>query len=152
MFRTIPAVALSAALVVTGAAYAQNINGERTDQQKGESGYLQQNQTNGLGQTGISRKGDIRRTATGKLDFTPAQVTAIREAAAKVKLSKQDSVGFTIAVGAAVPQQAGARALPQSVAKAVPTTTPLNYVLAGDQLILVDRRTARIVAIVPDVS
>ncbi|MGH6664917.1 MAG: DUF1236 domain-containing protein [Pseudolabrys sp.] len=143
--------AIAAAVLVaaaSAAANAQGTNGERTDQQKGESSYIQGTQSS-LGQNGISRTGDIRRTATGKLQFTPQQVAQIRDAVGRAKLKREDHVAFTIAVGATVPKQADARDLPRNVAKAVPSSTPMRYVLARDQLVLIDKRTQRIVAIIP---
>lgn len=153
MTRTIgfAAIILGAWALATAAAAQNNVNGERTDQKKGESSYIQTKPT-GLGQNGISRQDDIRRTASGKLSFTPAQVQAIREAAGKARLKREDHVAFTIAVGAVVPRQGGARNLPASLAKAVPTSTKLRYVLAGNQLILIDRPTSRIVAVIPGVG
>jgi hypothetical protein len=150
--------ALAAALMLAVPAAAQNNNsqnspnGERTDQTGGAAGAVQGRPTTGLGSTYISHEDDIRRTATGKLHMSHEQLAALRTAVSKANLKKQDHVGFTIAVGAAVPEQAKAAPLPDLVAKTVPITTPLNYVYTGGQLILIDRRTGRIVAVVPQVG
>jgi hypothetical protein len=140
--------ALLLAAVSTAANAQGGTNGERTDQRKGESSYIQGTK-GGLGQNGISRTDDIRRTASGNLQFTPQQVAQIRNAVGQAKLKRDDHVAFTIAVGAVVPKQAEARDLPRKVAKAVPSSTPLRYVLARDQLVLIDKLTQRIVAIIP---
>lgn len=132
---------------------AQNgINGERSNQQQGESSEIKPNGNTGLPTTGNSRMEDIRRSANGKLTFSPAERSRIQQAVAHSRLKRQQNVAFTISVGAAVPQQADARDLPPALAKAVPSKHPLQYVLVRDQLILLDKRTRRIVAIVPGVA
>jgi hypothetical protein len=126
-------------------------NGERTNQQQGQSSQIQQNTSHpsGLKPSGNSRLEDIRRTASGDLTLTDDQRARIRDAVAHAHLHRQNDVGFTITVGAAVPQQAQARDLPPKVAKAVPAKHRLQYVLVRDQLVLLDKQTRRIVAIVP---
>jgi hypothetical protein len=42
--------------------------------------------------------------------------------------------------------------LPAAVAKTLPTKTPMRYVLAQDRLILIDKKSGRIVGIVPGMS
>lgn len=135
----------------SGWALAQSggINGSRSDQQSGESSYIQQNETSGLGRSGQSAAEDIRRTASGDIKFSPQQIAQLQRAVHDAKLERRDSVIFTVAIGAAVPAQAGAKDLPPQVARTLPTTTPMRYVLVQDRLILVDRKTSRIVAIVP---
>ena len=134
-------------------AAAQNdVNGPRSDQSKGKSSIIDGKGDNGLGQNGISRIDDIRRTSTGELQFSGQRERQIRDAVGKAHLQKQSHVNFTISVGVAVPKQAAARDLPKPVADAVGAGTPLQYVLAQDRLILIDKKTARIVAIVPGVA
>jgi hypothetical protein len=141
-------------LCASTAAIAQDnrLNGPRSDQQRGESSYIQQNETSGLGKNGQSRTEDIRRTATGDIKFTPQQIEQLHKAVQAAKLERRDSVIFTVAIGAAVPAQAGAKDLPPAVAKTLPTKTPMRYVLAQDRLILIDKKSGRIVGIVPGMS
>ncbi|MGH6789022.1 MAG: DUF1236 domain-containing protein [Pseudolabrys sp.] len=154
--KLLAAAALAGLCAVTAhVSHAQpQPNGERTNQQQGQSSQIQQNTSrpSGLKPSGNSRVEDIRRTASGDLTLTREQRTRIRDAVTQSHLDRQQSVGFTIAVGAAVPQQAKARDLPPAVAKAVPSKHRLQYVLVRDQLILVDKQTRRIVAIVPGMA
>lgn len=150
--------ALAAALVLAAApAVAQNgndINGAPPDQTRGQSGALKPGyaEKSGLGQTGVSRAEDVRRTATGELFFSQKELKAIRQAAAKAELKRQRFVKFTVTIGAAVPDQAGARPVPPPLAKVVPSKAPLRYVLVQHRLILIDARSGRIVAIIPNVG
>lgn len=145
-------IAAASVLLATG-AFAQgqpDINGPRTDQQQGTSGYIKGNQQGEtIGGAGLSRQEDIRRTSSGEIALSQGAHAALRSAAASGELHRTDRVAFTVAVGAAVPQQAGARDLPPALHKDVPSGNQLSYVLVSDSLILVDKRTERIVAIVP---
>ncbi|HEX5509869.1 MAG TPA: DUF1236 domain-containing protein [Pseudolabrys sp.] len=152
-------ILVAAALATIGATAIQmspakaQINGERSNQRQGESSEVQPNAHHpGLPTNGNSRMEEIRRTSSGELTLSGTQRNRIKEAVEKSNLKRQSSVGFTISVGAAVPQQAGARDLPPAVAKAVPSKHPLQYVLVRDQLILLDKRTHRIVAILPGMA
>lgn len=141
------ALAVASSALVTARA-AEQFDG-RSNQEKGESSYIQ-GTTSGLGQNGVDRVQDIRRTSTGEMQFSQQQVDQIRNAAKQAKLEREASdVNFTISVGAAVPRQAHTHDLPPQLAKTVPTSTPLRYVLTRDRLVLIDKRTERIVAIIP---
>jgi hypothetical protein len=145
--------AVCAATLIATSAFAQNReqpgpDGERTIQQQGESSVLK-GDTTGLGPKGNEKTEDIRRTSTGDLHFSSEQLQQIRDAVKQAKLERSGQVAFSVSVGASVPRQAGARDLPSEVAKAVSSQSPLRYVLLGDQLVLIDRDTDRIVAIIP---
>lgn len=141
----------AAAVAQSGNDQPADVNAQRTNQQQGGAAPLMPN-SKGLGVNGIDRTNDIRRTATGDLNFSDQQLREIRDAAAKARLERQEDIAFTVAVGAAVPQQAGARDLPKEVAAAAGTAAPLSYVLARDSLVLIDKKTTRIIAIIPGVS
>lgn len=148
------ALPLAAGAQQDNSIHGNGINGERSSQSQGQSSAVHKGPTgsNGLGQTGTDRQEDIRRTATGELSLSQDQVAGIRTAVNKAHLKRQDHVSFTIAVGAAVPQQAHARDLPKAVSKVLPVEHKLQYVLVRDRLILLDKDTRRIVAIVPGVA
>ncbi len=140
-------------LALPAAQAQQGTNGPRTDQPSGESSAVKPGAgTSGLGEVGRSRTEDIRRTSTGKLQLSNEQRRKLKEAVGKARLAHQDHVAFTIAVGASVPQQADARDLPTDVRQAVPLNDKLQYVFVKDRLVLIDKDTRRIVAIVPGMA
>lgn len=152
-------VSMTALLIMAFPAQAENanqgINGPRTDQERGGSAYIQGNEGRGgttLRGNGVSRTEDIRRTSSGKVVLSPAQVKKLRDAAKDNDLHRTDSVSFTVSVGAAVPAQSGAEDLPSSLQSAIPSGKMMRYVLVQDRLILIDKRTQRIVAIVPGIG
>jgi hypothetical protein len=144
-------------LMAMTAAQAQSggVNGPRTDQKQGTSSYISGNDGRGgttIGGVGISRQQDIRRTSSGTLHFSPQKIAALKTAAKKANLQRRQSVAFTVAVGAAVPRQADAHDLPPSLQAILPSGNTMNYILVQRQLILVDKNTARIVAIIPNIG
>ncbi len=150
--RRFGVIAVATVLFAAG-AHAQgnpDINGPRTDTEQGASGYIKGNRSGEtIGGIGLSREQDIRRTSSGQIALSQGAHAALRSAAESGELHRTDGVAFTVAVGAAVPQQAGARDLPPALHNDVPSGNQLSYVLVSDRLILVDKRTERIVAIVP---
>jgi hypothetical protein len=141
-------VVLVCAAGYSSAAEQMN-NGERTRQTEGGSAEVQGDAN--LGRNSVNRTEDIQRTSTGELRIGEQQLNDIRNSAAKAKLVRSDPA-FTISVGAAVPKQADTRELPVEIARLLNTTSPLEYVLARDQLIIIDQLTRRIIAILPGVS
>lgn len=156
MYRLSLALTFVSLLAVT-AAHAQDgdINGPRTDQKQGISSYIKGHEgrdSTTIGGVGVSKKQDIRRTSSGNLNLSDEKLAALKAAAKRAGLQRTPSVSFTVAVGAAVPKQAGAHDLPPSLEAIVPSGNTMTYVLAQNRLILIDKSTQRIVAIVPGVG
>ena len=81
-------------LVAATAAEAQSsdVNGVRTDQKQGTSAYIKGNEGRSgttIGGIGISEKQDIRRTSSGKLNFSRQKLAALKAAAQKAGLQKE---------------------------------------------------------------
>jgi hypothetical protein len=58
-------------------------------------------------------------------------------------------VHFNVAVGATVPRDVHVEVLPEDVVEIVPQYEGFDYVLVGDEILIVDPRTLEIVAIIP---
>ena len=59
---------------------------------------------------------------------------------------------FTVSVGAAVPQQVPLKQIPTDLASALNGFQGDDYVLVGNQLVIVDAAVRRVVAIIPEVA
>jgi len=59
------------------------------------------------------------------------------------------SVNFTMTVGAAVPLSAPLHPIPPQLGRSLSSFQNDQYIMVGDQFIIVERDTRRIVAIVP---
>jgi hypothetical protein len=61
-------------------------------------------------------------------------------------------VDFSVAIGAAVPQQVKLQKLPSQISSVIGGYQGDDYLLVGDQLIIVDPSARRVVAIVPGIG
>ena len=59
---------------------------------------------------------------------------------------------FTVSVGAVVPQQVPLKQIPTDFASALNGFQGDDYVLVGNQLVIVDAAVRRVVAIIPEVA
>jgi hypothetical protein len=64
-------------------------------------------------------------------------------------VARADSVNFNIRVGVAVPRTVHVAVLPPEVVTIVPEYRGFEYVVVGDQLLIIDPNTLEIVAILP---
>ena len=64
-------------------------------------------------------------------------------------VARVDNVNFNIRVGVAVPRTVHVAVLPAEVVTIVPEYRGFEYVVVGDQLLIIDPNTLEIVAILP---
>ena len=64
-------------------------------------------------------------------------------------VARADNVDFNIRVGVAVPRTVHIAVLPAEVVTIVPEYRGFEYVVVGDQLLIIDPNTLEIVAILP---
>jgi hypothetical protein len=64
-------------------------------------------------------------------------------------VARADNVNFNIRVGVAVPRTVHVAVLPPEVVTIVPEYRGFEYVVVGDQLLIIDPNTLEIVAILP---
>lgn len=111
----------------------------------------QTSNTVGAGQNSPAAAAQIEQTAE-PLKLTDQQRQKIRSYFAANKADHAQSVDFTLGVGAAVPQQVQLQKLPPDVAAALGGYKADQYIIVGDQLVIVDPNARRIVAIVPGIG
>lgn len=129
--------------------------GVRTDQEKGASVTAQR--TEPLNVTSpkstdsytVGRAEDVTAGAKPDLNMNQQQVSAIQSLASSHANERVANVPFSIAVGAAVPEGTRLADLPQQVAQQFPSFKNDQYLIVGDQVLIVEKQTRRIVAIVP---
>jgi hypothetical protein len=111
----------------------------------------QQNSAVGSGQNSSGEAAEIQRSAT-PLKLTDAQREQIRTYFAGKPADRSQSVDFSVAIGAAVPQQVKLQKLPSQISSVIGGYQGDDYLLVGDQLIIVDPSARRVVAIVPGIG
>lgn len=92
---------------------------------------------------------EITQTARGTPSLTKEQKAAVRDYLAAHENERQQSADYTISIGAAVPRQASLKDMPDELAQALPDFQGEQYAHIGDQLVLVEKASRRIVAIIP---
>jgi Protein of unknown function (DUF1236) len=111
----------------------------------------QTNQSVGTGQNAPGAAAQIEQTA-GPLKLTDQQRQQISDYFAKQKGDRTGSVNFTLAIGSAVPQNVELRELPAQVSSMLGGYNADQYIIVGNQLVIVDPQARRVVAIVPDIG
>jgi hypothetical protein len=131
----------------------QSATGTKTNQEQGESKALRQGldveRGPGLPGNNTSETEQLRRSATGSVSLSEAQREKIKSYFATSGAPREERVNLSLSVGASVPRQAPTHDFPQELEKDVPAYRGTLYIRARDQLVIVDRDTRRIVAIIP---
>jgi hypothetical protein len=110
-----------------------------------------QNSTVESGQSASGEAAQIQQTAA-PLKLSDAQRRQIQQYFASQHGHRMQSVNFSLAVGAAVPQDVPLQKLPPEISSAMSGYQGDDYVLVGDQLVIVDSTARRVVAVVPQIS
>jgi hypothetical protein len=110
-----------------------------------------QNPVLGSGQNSSGETAEIEQSAT-PLKVTDAQREQIRAYFAGKPADRLQRVGFSVAIGAAVPQQVELQKLPPQISSVIGGYQGDDYLIVGDQLIIVDPSARRVVAIIPNIG
>ena len=105
----------------------------------------------GSEQNSSGEAADIEKSAT-PLKLTDAQREQIRSYFAGKSVDRLQNADFSVAIGAAVPQQVALQKLPPQISSVLGGYQGDDYVLVGDQLVIVDPGARRVVAIVPNIG
>jgi hypothetical protein len=122
-----------------GANGAQERTGQNQNQDRGKAvqGQAQQN-------------GTSDRAGGASVQLSQDQRTRIKDVVVGGRnVARADNVNFNIRVGVAVPRTVHVAVLPPEVVTIVPEYRGFEYVVVGDQLLIIDPNTLEIVAILP---
>lgn len=118
---------------------------------KGNTVTPRQNSADGSGQNSSGEAAQIEQSAT-PLKLSDEQREQIRSYFSDKTAGRLQSANFSVAIGAAVPQQVELQKLPSEVSSLIGGYQGDDYVLVGDQLVIVDPSARRVVAIVPNIG
>jgi hypothetical protein len=111
--------------------------GQDQDRGKAVPGQAQQSGTSG-------------RAGGASVQLSQDQRTKIKDVIVRDRnVARADNVNFNIRVGVAVPRTIHVAVLPPEVVTIVPEYRGFEYVVVGDQLLIIDPNTFEIVAILP---
>jgi Protein of unknown function (DUF1236) len=117
-------------------AGTQERTGQDQDRGKAVSGQAQQNGTSGR--------------AGASVQLSQEQRTKIKDVIVRDRnVARVDNVNFSVSVGARVPRDIHVAVLPPEVVTIVPEYRGFDYVVVGDQLLIIDPNTMEIVVILP---
>ena len=122
--------------------------GARTQQGSGESAAAKQNETLAGQEEGQAAR-QIRSSAK-PITLNDEQKRQLGEQLA-ANAKPQDPTTLSISIGAAVPRQVELTSLPNEASAILGGFEDDDYLALGDQLIIVDRNSRRIAAIIPEV-
>ena len=105
-------------------------------------------QTTGQGGAAPSAAGGETKSGAPAA-LSTEQHAKIRETLRGEKAERLTNVQFSITVGEAVPRTVHRYRLPVSILVYAPQYRDYEYILVGDQILMVDPRTLRIVAVIP---
>jgi hypothetical protein len=97
----------------------------------------------------VGRNERLTGSATADVNLTPDQIAALKSYVSQHGDERVQSANFTMTVGAAVPGNAQLRDMPAQLGRSLPNFQNDQYIVVGDQFIVVEKKTRRIVAIVP---
>jgi hypothetical protein len=104
------------------------------------------------GQTQQNAQGAAPNKASGgaNVKLSEQQRTQIKDVIVKDRnVARVDRVNFSISVGVAVPRTVHVAVLPPEVVTIVPEYSGFDYIIVGDQLLIIDPNTMEIVYILP---
>lgn len=105
----------------------------------------------GAGQNAPGAAAQIEGSA-GPLQLSDQQRQQIRDFFAKQKGERANDVNFTLAIGSAVPPNVQLQKLPSEVSSAMGGYNADQYIIVGNQLVIVEPNARRVVAIVPGIG
>jgi Protein of unknown function (DUF1236) len=136
-----------------------DLNAQTEDRSKQENAQTQERgktQENAQGNNAAQEHGAVQQNAQGKpangrsVQLSETQRTQIKSVVVKDRnVARVDHVDFSINVGVAVPRSVHIAVLPADVIEVVPEYRGFEYVIVGEQLLIIDPNTMMIVDILP---
>ena len=116
-------------------------------QTTGQGGAAHPSQAPNQGAAPSAAGGETKSAAPAAL--STEQNVKFRETLRGEKVERLTNVRFSITVGEAVPRTVRLYRLPVSIMEYAPQYRGYEYILIGDEILIVDPRTLRIVAVIP---
>lgn len=86
--------------------------------------------------------------STGRASLTTEQRTKISTTIKQTNVRPVTNVNFNVSVGTVVPRSVALHALPASVIKVYPDWRPYRFILVGDEIVIIEPGTYRIIAVI----
>jgi hypothetical protein len=142
---------------VKGAEQQRGTNVKGAEQDRGPKGAQEQrgtterNATEQRGQTGVNTSTNVQGGARGgSVQLSEDQRSQIKTIIGRSNGPRLGSnVNFDVRVGTRVPRDVHFVVLPEEIVRIVPQYRGFDYVLVGDEIVIIDPLTLEIVAVIP---
>jgi len=95
-----------------------------------------------------TEKGPMATTKQQMIQLTPAQRTQVYQNVIKDRSGAPAPAGIALRIGAKVPTTVELNDLPDNVASQIPSVSRFKYIVAQNQVVLVDPSTSEVVEII----
>jgi hypothetical protein len=132
-----------------------NVKGAEKDRDlKGaqeQRGTTERNATEQRGQTGVNTSTNVQGGARGgSVQLSEDQRSQIKTIIGRANGPRLgNNVNFDVRVGTRVPRDVHFVVLPEEIVRIVPQYRGFDYVLVGDEIVIIDPHTLEIVAVIP---
>jgi hypothetical protein len=123
----------------------QSRDGARGDRAGGNE---RNGERNGERTGGNDRNRETTGSGHSSVTINTEQRSKIREHRTQFNAGRVDTVNFAISVGTAVPRSVRVHTLPTSIVEIVPEYRGYSYILVGEEILIIDPETLRIVAVI----
>jgi len=118
-----------------------------------KKGEVQQKQ-GVTGKAGVTRQHQAaapsgRAAAAQQVHVTEQQRTQIHQRLAHFKVDRIEHPQFSVSVGAEIPRSVHVEVLPPEIVEIVPEYRGFDYVMVGDEIVIIDPDSLEIVAVIP---
>ncbi|WP_246750914.1 DUF1236 domain-containing protein, partial [Methylorubrum rhodesianum] len=121
--------------------------GERGGRDTGRDGAAERGARDGAGERGSRGAATEARGASKSLSST--QRTEFRQSITRSNVRAVTNVNFAVRVGTAIPRSVSLHPLPPAIISLVPAYRGLQFILVGDDIVIIDPDTYEIVDVIP---
>jgi hypothetical protein len=89
------------------------------------------------------------RRSVASVDLSSDQKTRLHDIVARGNLHSVDHANFALSVGTRIPRSVRIYGVPQSIVGVVPQYRGFDYIVVGNDLLIIDPRTLQIVYVLP---
>jgi hypothetical protein len=124
--------------------------GAQDNDRAGTQERMGQDQDRDKAAQGQAQNGTSGRAGGASVQLSQDQRTKIKDVIVRDRnVARVNSANFSVSVGARVPKDVHVSVLPPEIVTIVPEYRGFEYVMVGDQLLIIDPNTLEIVAILP---
>jgi hypothetical protein len=125
-------------------------NGAMEERGQHRSGQMGAQKNSRRGQSMSQRnRGEVEQRSVATGNISPDQRTRLHDIVPTGNLRRAAHANFAVRVGTRVPRSVRIYGIPESIVEIVPEYRGFDYIIVGDDLLIIDPRTLQIVYVLP---